>query len=166
MAENLKAILGACLANSEDLTTALTASNKVLDLCTANGVNLDLCGTFLGEERFTYTDIEYRARLKKKAEILKGYGSRNQVIEVIKHLTGATSVVINEPAPATMSIEIVTPIDLTLINNIKHYVAGGVSLLGIRVSAKPFVFEGETGGGFGDVNDPLVGGDFSYYIIF
>lgn len=164
MADNLKAILGAGVVNSTPLFDALVDSQWVLDIGSNSGDQLDISGDFLQERRNQLTDNDYRERLLQKIEVLKGHGSRDDIIKAVKLLTGAEAVQLVEGL-ASVTIGINDPITLELVGQIKEYVGGGISLSGVTISDTPFMFAGGDGLGFGTVGDPSVGGDLASYLI-
>ena len=143
----------------------------ILDAC--EGQQLDECGSEYNLPRRGWSDDQYRIALK--AQIGKTYsqGTIEDVILLWGLLSGAKDIQIVEKEPC--AVELFS--DSLLIEGLEQFakdlfkdvLPGGVRIDITYYRVFPFAFEyspedPETGG-FGDNNDPSVGGNFSTLIV-
>lgn len=130
---------------------------------TAIGVQLDKIGEIVGAEReIEQNDDDYRLLIKAKIIMNLNQGTPEEVIAAAKFFIGAAFIWYLEVYPAAVDIFSSTVIPEEnrpkIRAQLKKFLPACVSLgsFGQFDEENPFVFNGGTG--FGDVNDPDVGG--------
>lgn len=130
---------------------------------TAIGVQLDKIGEIVGAEReIEQNDDDYRLLIKAKIIMNLNQGTPEEVIAAAKFFIGAAFIWYLEVYPAAVDIFSSTVIPEEnrpkIRAQLKKFLPACVSLgsFGQFDEENPFVFNG--GSGFGDVNDPDVGG--------
>lgn len=140
-----------------------------LAIATAVGVQLDLIGTIVVQERLGFSDDIYRALLQAKVGENVSKSTPENVIDVVKLLTGAGLVHLQEFYPAGYGISIDQDIDPSLIDFFYDRIER-VDPAAVRLESlvcfdpdEAFAFDGGPGTalGFGDLTAPLVGGTFA-----
>lgn len=129
----------------------------------AIGIQLDKIGEIVGIEReYEQGDEDYRLLIKAKIIMNLNQGTPEEVIAAAKFFIGAIFIWYLEVYPAAVDIfssTVVPPDHRAKIRaQLKKFLPAGVSLdsFGQFDEENAFVFSGGTG--FGDVNDPDVGG--------
>jgi hypothetical protein len=141
------------------------------DLQTATAYTLQRWGALLNVPPQGLTDAQYRTVLFATIIEYSSKGGIETLIQILKTLTGATSVLLQELFPAKFQITAINAnpeISFTFISNaIQNAKAGGVGYsIGIT-DFNPFVFQGDNSGtGFGGLTNltPLLNesGDIIY----
>jgi hypothetical protein len=139
-------------------------------LATAQGAQLDGYGAIVGQERGDgENDGSYLISIRTKIIENLSQGEPERIIAVAKVLIGADRVYLSELFPAGIGISVdVTLGSQELVNiyfrRIERIVAATVRVeyLASFDPANAFTFEGDPiGAGFGDLDDPSVGGPFA-----
>lgn len=130
---------------------------------TATGATLDKIGSIVGLERTPGdSDDDYRYMIKSKVVQNLNEGTPEEVIAAAKFFLGATFLAYIEVYPAEVDIYSSETLDPEIASavrtQIERFLPASVSLgvLGTVDPEKSFIFDG--GLGFGDTNDPEVGG--------
>lgn len=130
---------------------------------TAEGVQLDKIGRIVGAEReIGQNDDDFRLVVKAQIIMNLNQGTPEEIIAAAKFFIGATFIWYLEVYPAAVDIFSTTvipePHREKIRAQLKKFLPAGVSLdsFGQFDETNPFIFSG--GSGFGDVNDPDVGG--------
>jgi len=137
---------------------------ELLDIDTAVGAQLDLIGEIVGEERHTLDDDRYRKFIYLRIFRQRKLGTIPNTTELYKRLTGADRVRYTPLYPAGASYYAHNPDGVLsgaeLRSIMLTMIPAGVELeLTAGTEPGAFAFEGDdTGGGFGDANDPATGG--------
>lgn len=145
-------------------------------LFNATGVNLDRIGKIVGEARTPGdTEEEYRAKIQQRIFKNRSQGTPEVIIELVALLSGADRVTLLEGAIASFQIMLDSEISdneviMAIFQGIKNSKAAGVyfsGLTGYEPDEDYFTCDPSTdGAGFGDLNDPNVGGKFAKLLIF
>lgn len=152
----------ATIQQIQDLEDAFNAlSQETID--TAVGVQLDRLGEIVGLARETgQSDDDYRIDLKAKIVQNLNQGTPEEVIAAAKFFIGASFVWYLEVYPAAVDIMSSTPIDPALVakirSKLKGFLPAGVSLDVLGFFPEEDAFRFNEAPGFGDVNDPDLGG--------
>ena len=148
----------------------LLAETRYLD--SAIGIQLDILGDVLAEDRKSLSDEDYRKRLKFKVFVHSSHGEASVLFSAVKEVTESTMVYMLEPGLATFIVTFdgaIIPVDLSsLVSTVKA--AGTEVLLHATGGETPFGF-GTLDGigeddpnalGFSELGDsPLTGGSFT-----
>ena len=142
-----------------------------LDIDNAEGVQLDRVGTIVGLTRIGWEDSVYRILLKAKIGKNVSHGTIEDVISVWRLLAQANEVQVVETYPAQIDLYSDTPIDGTIATFVRDLMQDVVAA-GVRVDFLAIVYSSDNAfgfdgvdpnvNGFGDYNDPGVGGEFAY----
>jgi len=152
--------------DSEDVIHGLTSD---LAIATAIGIQLDLIGTIVVQDRLGFSDDIYRRLLLAKIGENVSKSTPENVIDVVKLLTDSSLVHFQEYYPAGYGIGIDKEIDPSLVDFFYQRI-DRVDPAAVRLEAlicfddsNPFAFEGgpTPAGGFGDLTDANVGGLFA-----
>lgn len=165
-APRLKSILtglGKEIQQTEDAFTSITAARAIN---TAEGLNLDKLGAIVGAERPDgVSDRVYRVIIYGSASANVSQGETENVITTYKLLTQASDVRLYEEFPAGISVFSNGALDGETTPFVEQYlkkaIAAGVKLItyGLFSDEVGFGFaENPTALGFGDLNNPDVGG--------
>ena len=151
-----------------------TVENDVYDVYTlrgidtAEGIQLDNIAAVLGLSRSGLTDAQLKVRIYAKIAENTSRGTFEQVVGIFKLLTSADYVQADEIFPAGLRlIAVNATYDITtasdIVNAMYSAKAAGVKLDAVVVTGdNVFGFYGDADAlGFGDVTDPLVGGNFA-----
>lgn len=166
----LQFMLSTSVQQVQDLEDALIDLLDKTWINTAEGAQLDQLGLLLNVTRGGFSDAVYRTRLNAAIVRYTSSGRPEQVISAIRLLSQADQIILEELFPADIRVTAVGAVSPAgtleeLKAGIKGSMAAGVSYSALVISsATPFVFDGDPypgGQGFGDVNDPLVGGNFA-----
>lgn len=143
----------------------------IVDACEGN--QLDMLGADFGVERKGLDDDRYRLVLKARIAVTHSSGTTEDLIYLWGLLSGAKDIQVVEKFPC--AVEIFS--DSKLIAGLEEFakdlfsdaLAGGVRLDVTYYQTYPFAVDIEpedpTTGGFGDENDPAVGGMLSTLIV-
>lgn len=168
-ADTLKAILTAGANRLQSFEAALfEVLNGVTDLQTAVGVQLDMIGAIVGQERFGSDDDGYRGLIALKIAENNSEGTPEDLISLARGILNPERVEYLEIYPAEFSMVIVNPdttfSDTQVAQSFQRAKPAGVGSGYIeRVTTPTFAFAPTVEpdrGGFGDANDPDVGGKF------
>ena len=153
----------------QDLEDVIFALPEDLTIETAIGVQLDLIGTIVQQDRLGFSDTIYRALLRAKIGENISTSTPENVINVTALLTGANLVHFQEYYPAGYGVSVSTDIDPTLIDFFRQRI-DRVDPASVRLEAlicfdeaEGFAFDGgpSTALGFGDINDANEGGQLA-----
>ena len=164
--------VSALVAPVQDLEDALVTLNTMRSLSTAVGIQLDLLGAVVGITRAGgQSDDDYRKAIRARVQRNVSQGEPQALIATFLLLTGQNMVLLDELFPASVMMESAwapaSAAEAEMVNAIIDTVAAaGVRAEGI-ISYDPdaaFAMDGNLPGqGFGDMNDPTVGGLFATY---
>lgn len=162
--EKFLCLLDAGTRQVQDLEDAFWDLRQKRSIFDAEGTQLDLVGTIVGLGRPAgLGDEHYRLLLFAQIAVNVSEGDPERIISVFKLVTQATRVNFNEYFPAGIGLfsngevdESLVPVLREMMNSIP---VGGVSVdaLGTFDADNPFSFD-DDGDGFGDADDPEVGG--------
>ena len=125
----------------------------------------------VGVPRLGRSDDVYRLVIKVKGGVNNSEGNIEDIITIWKLVTNATEVELVEYEPATIEIQsnarFIEGLDSVVRELFKAVVAGGVKLNANYYFENSFAFEGGDPQdlGFGDHNNPNVGGRLSTIIV-
>jgi hypothetical protein len=167
----IEGLIGCFVEQIQDLEQAIFDLVEKRSLSGATGVQLDLIGTIVVQDRLGFSDDLYRALLAAKIGENVSQADPERVREIVKLLTGATLVNIQKNPPAAYSVSINTQIDPSLIDFFYQRI-DRVDAAAVRIETlecfdpdSSFAFEGGPIGsgedGFGDLTDVNVGGQFA-----
>jgi hypothetical protein len=163
-------VFSAVAQQCQDLENTLFDLVQYRGLSTSTGVQLDRIGTILGLLRTSVDDEQYRSDLYFQAAINNSKGTPEEMIVVLKRVTGLTRVDFIEVQPATIIVSLLDPpyVPVGLRTNMNKIKPGGVALYITRGSSRPFCFSlnGTTpfysfGKGFGNNSTDINGGQLS-----
>lgn len=175
----IAALLSAFVSPTQDIEAILYDLFGQRSIDTAVGYQLDILGEIVGVKRKGRSDSDYRLAIIGKIAINTSEGTSEDLIAIFNFLTGSVKSWITFVYPAEVGIyadKNLGGLNVEEIYNIcQSIIAGGVKLFGIGSynsdgSGDPtFAFDGDAYGnvaGFGDVNDPSIGGKFAtlYYV--
>lgn len=141
----IAALLRAMINRVQELEDATWEVLEAYHIDTADSARLDILGKIVGQNRFAFSDEEYRAVLRAKIASNKSRGLTDDLISVIHLATAGTMPVDIEhyvPATATVTLgEEITDAQLTALEYLLPRTrAAGVKLhLFRRVSDEPFI---------------------------
>lgn len=171
-------ILALVQANSEqlqDIEDCVWDLYILRSLQTAFGAQLDGLGQIVGISRMGFSDPVYRLFIYIQIAINNSKGTPDQVIAIMKLITGATNVLYIPYYPAALGLQVNVDLDaylasLGLSNSaflalIQQIIPAGVALYYITWYNGPFHafgFESDPDAlGYGDLSDPTVGGGYA-----
>lgn len=165
----IEGLISALVEQIQDLEDVVFDLPEDLTIETASGIQLDLIGTIVVQDRLGFSDDVYKALLRAKIGENVSTSTPEDIIDVTKLLTGATLVHFQEYFPAGYGISINISVDPSLIDFFYRRI-DRVDPAGVRLEAlicfdpdEPFAFDGAPGPtlGFGDLNDANAGGKFA-----
>ncbi|MEW5804676.1 MAG: DUF2612 domain-containing protein [bacterium] len=156
----------------QEIEDALWALFGLLDIDHSEGIQLDKIGTIVGHARLGMSDALYRIWLKAKIAQNVSEGDIERVISVWQlFVPGATKIHVVENFPAEVILYSNASPDPAyeslIISSMQKVVGAGIKFGWMYMfnPANAFQFLGDTGGGgFGDLDNPNIGGEFSYII--
>lgn len=170
--EGLVSALGA--KQYQDIEDGICGLFDRLNIDLSEGVQLDGIGQIVGQKRMGASDDVYRLFLKTKVSANNSKSSIEDVISAWTILTGSENIEVKEIFPATVQISsdfnIPSPFDALIKDLLQDILGAGVRLEGILVfdPENAFAFaetpDNPNTGGFGDLNDPNVGGEFARFV--
>lgn len=145
--------------------------NRTLD--NAIGTTLDLIGSIVGVTRIVgESDTDYRLRIKQGIFRNRSQGTPEILIEVVQTFTLSTSIIFFEGAIASfafnISDETLTQPEIdALYAALREAKAAGVLIEHVTAfnETNAFTFEDGIGGGFGDITDSNIGGEFASVLV-
>lgn len=169
---NIEGLIDAIMGQLQPIEEALNGIATKTSIYDAEGVQLDLLGLLLDLERQGFTDELYRIRLLARIAQNVSKGTGEDIINVYKLLMRARYVQLEENYPAGVKVTAVGANQIGDISDIKAATKGaalgGVSLDTFAVVGNvPFCFADDTdplGQGWGDLNDPSVGGEWNSFV--
>ncbi|HEX5033744.1 MAG TPA: DUF2612 domain-containing protein [bacterium] len=164
----IEGALEAFVKPSQALEDTLFAMLNGFDLETAVGAQLDIIGKIVGEPRLARLDPAYRLGIKAKIGRNTSDATPERIIAVFALLTGATEVQYLEYYPATVAamanVDISGLDTAAIVKYMQKVVGGGIRFdyIGSYDDEDAFAFfDSPTGLGFGDADNPSVGGNFA-----
>ena len=165
---NLSALLDSLVGPIQSLEDAARDLSINRGVNSAVGVQLDRLGDIVGLTRNHLSDDVYRLRIKVRIIQNLSQGEPDRLLQVFQFLVGATNVHYEEHYPAGSALVANAPIpagqETFFYENIQNIAPAGarVDYIGTVPADVPFIFAGgqAPGGGFGDLNNSLVGGGF------
>jgi hypothetical protein len=166
--QKMRDFLDAFVAQCQDLEEANWQTYSYRWVMDAEGEQLDLFGTIVGRLRGGLNDDDYRIALLAKIAENNSQGTIEDVVAVFNLITGTPKSVVVEVFPAEIGVMATTDISsldaISILKTMQKVVSGGVKVYGVgqQTGDDSFAFKGVTEGkGFGDANDPLIGGKFA-----
>lgn len=165
----MEGLLTALVQEWQNIEDVLFGLPDDLKIATAVGIQLDLIGTIVIQERLGFSDDIYRALLQAKVGENVSKSTPENVIDVVKLLTGSNLVHFQEYYPAGYGVAIDTDIDASLTDFFYDRIER-VDPAAVRLESlvcfdpdEAFAFDGGPGTalGFGDLTDVNVGGLFA-----
>jgi uncharacterized phage protein gp47/JayE len=167
---NLKVIVDSLAAQLQELeTTIQDVLSKRMNIDLADGVTLDQIGSIVGRKRNGFSDADYRDLLRLQIAINNSKGNPEPISSTIKNITGSSFIQTQEQFPAGVDFIVGdSNINPDLLPLIEEVASAGVNVNIYAINSfddDVFAFEGYPEDiyalGFGDVDDPLLGGKFS-----
>lgn len=163
---NLEALLVPMLIQIQELETVFIDLRDKRSIYDSVGAQLDAWGVVLNRARNGLSDSDYRLVLLGEVAVNVSKGTPEDMIQVFRIFTQPTYVSLNEIFPAKLQLTSVGGVPIGSVDDIKDAVRracpAGVAIdLFTTAPGNPFVFLGDpdpNGRGFGDANDPSVGG--------
>lgn len=159
----IEGVVEAVIAPLQDIEDVLEQLKVERWIDSAIGVQLDKIGVIVGAAReIGQNDEDYRLVIKAQIIMNLNQGTPEEIIAAAKFFIGAAFIWYLEVYPAAVDIfsstVIPEPNRAKIRAQLKKFLPAGVSLdsFGQFDETNPFIFNG--GSGFGDVNDPGVGG--------
>lgn len=162
----------------QDLEQVLCDMLDFRSVLTSVGVQLDKIGQVVGEKRAGRDDDNYRQGIIAQIGINTSDGTPNDTFFVFNLITGSTKTILLYYPPATIQLwanKDISGLNIAqLYNDMQLTIPGGVGLNAIGWYAgggdggddESFsFFESDTGLGFGDLDDPEVGGKLSVILV-
>ncbi len=109
-----QAILTGLLAQVQEVEDVVWETSQAFLLDTAEGDQLDLLGTLVGEGRQDRTDSEYRAAIRVRILVNKSEGLPEQLLEILEGINSGATHAMRELYPAALTIESSSLSPLTL----------------------------------------------------
>lgn len=170
---NLKGVVDAIASEIQELEEVIyDVLTKRVNIDLAEGQGLDLIGSIVGRKRNGFSDADYRDLLRLQIAINNSKGNPEPISSTVKNITGSSFIQTQEQFPAGITFIVSeSNINPDLLPSIEQVASAGVNVniyatngLGSDV----FAFEGYPEDiyalGFGDIDDPLLGGKFSSFI--
>lgn len=165
---NIQAVLDALVGPIQTLENAFNDLNTLRGILGGSGVQLDRLGAIVGIPRGILSDDVYRTRIKIKVIQNLSQGEPDRLIQVYGFLLGAQKVIFQDHFPGGVGIlaDGIIPVgqETLIYENLQNIAAAGVRVdyIGTFPAQTPFAFAGgiTQSGGFGDLNNPSVGGGF------
>lgn len=133
----------------------------------AEGVQLDVLGAIVGQDREGRADAVYRVWILARVRLNKGSGRPEDLLQVFAAITqGTTALVLEEQYPAAIVLKvgwesIVPPEELaSLLRLAKAAGVGAVLESATSADTSSFAFD-PNGAGFGDATNGALGGTFA-----
>lgn len=101
---NFEKLLGGLVQPLQELENVARDLKEKRSIDTGEGVQLDLIGEWIGEQRQGRSDEEYRRWLRFRIFVNVSDGEPETVIEVLRFLTGATDIEYWENHPAALQL--------------------------------------------------------------
>ncbi len=167
---NLKVIVDSLAAQLQELETAIQdVLSKRMNIDLADGVTLDQIGSIVGRKRNGFSDADYRDLLRLQIAINNSKGNPEPISSTIKNITGSSFIQTQEQFPAGVDFIVGdSNINPDLLPLIEEVASAGVNVNIYAINSfddDVFAFEGYPEDiyalGFGDIDDPLLGGKFS-----
>jgi hypothetical protein len=140
--EELTKILARQVQEAEDMWFEVATGIRLED---AVGQQLDNIGNYIvGQPRLGLNDADYLASIKLRIQINTSSGQNELLLSTLIAATGASSVILEEIAPATVQITYFGGIfDPDLIQKLDKVKASGVKIIVISVIITPtFTYDG------------------------
>jgi hypothetical protein len=99
-----QAILQVMLGQFQEIENVIWDMLTAFDLDSAEGAQLDVLGVVLNEQRGGRDDEDYRAALRVVILVYKSNGKLPEMLEISQQLVPSASIVMAEPATATLYI--------------------------------------------------------------
>ena len=159
----IEGTLTAFVEQIQDIEDVLNALGTERAVDTAEGVQLDKIGEIVGIEReLGQSDEDYRIEIKAKIVQNMNQGTPEEVIAAAKFFIGASFAWYLEVYPAAVDIFTSTPVDPSLQvkirAKIKSFLPAGVAFDNFGFFPEVDAFRFDAAPGFGDTDDPDVGG--------
>ena len=168
--KKLTALLESFVEQIQKLEDATYGMFGMLSIENSEGVQLDKIGEIVEQKRESFSDQEYRILLYAKIGVNISNGEINRVIDIWKLITNANIVHLIEMFPASLALESSNEVPPELLEiayeMISKIVGAGIKIdhLTTFTEDNAFAFAGSSignPGGFGDVSNPEVGGEFA-----
>lgn len=165
----IEGLLTSFVEQIQDLEDVIHKLPEDLTIATAIGIQLDLIGTIVVQDRLGFSDDIYRSLLQAKIGENVSKSTPEDVMDVVQLLINPTLIHFQEYFPAGYGLAIDKEIDPTLIDFFYERIER-VDPAGVRLESlvcfdpdEAFAFDGGPGTalGFGDVTDLNVGGVFA-----
>jgi hypothetical protein len=167
----LNGLMAALVEQIQDLEYGLYPLDAARQIFNAQGAQLDGIGALVGISRNGLSDAEYLLFIYGQIASNFSDGTIPQVLNIIQSLFQAQSLIFQEVFPAGVSVQVLgTPLNPSLygvaINLVKNSLGAGINLVFIGGSPTVNVFRFNGPGivgavnGFGDINNPSIGGGF------
>lgn len=146
--EELTKILARQVQETEDMWFSIIVGVRLED---AVGEQLDRIGNHIvGQPRLGLSDEDYRESIKLRIQINISSGQNELLLSTLIEATGASSVVLEEIAPATVRMTYYGGIfDPNLIQKLDKVKAAGVKIIVIAVIITPaFTYDGDIDEGY------------------
>lgn len=166
----ISGIISAVVQQYQELENVLFDMMKYRGIVYARGIQLDRIGGILGLGRTSSDDDQYRSDLYFQAVINTSKGTPEEMISVLKRVTGISYIKYVELQPATVFMYLSNPPYLpnNIRVNMNKIKPGGVSLYIILSTGRPFCFSLNgvnpfytNGKGFGINSTDVNGGQLS-----
>jgi len=146
--EELTKIFAKQIQESEDMWFGVITGIRLDD---AEGEQLDRIGNdIVGQPRLGLNDTDYRAAIKLQIQVNISSGQNELLLSTLIAATGASSVVLEEIAPATVQMTYFGGIfDPDLIQKLDKVKGAGIKLVIVPVIITPaFTYDGAVGEGY------------------
>lgn len=149
---NLSSVLTALVEQLQELDTVTMDLYTDRWLSSAIGVQLDIIGKIVGEQRQGRTDDDYRDAIKVRIGINLGNGTAEDVIEVVRSFFDDMTVQVIDYYPASFTVKLVDPINPLVIDTVKlRAYIDSVKPVGVHAMLEFYVegpFQFDTGLGY------------------
>lgn len=114
---NLKALISSWVRQIQEIENQFALLVSIYSIDNATGSTLDLLGGIVGERRSGRTDDAYRIWIKARLAVIVSGGTREDIIEILRDITGGDSEVTitnNFPAKYDAEVTVLEPLVLAL----------------------------------------------------
>lgn len=111
---NMAAVVTAILQQIQDIEDAADQLLNDFTIDALDGDNLDLIGRIVGQDRMGLVDADYRLWLKARIQINRSSGTAEEIINVLKLITGFTAEstfeLVEDSYPASFALNVYEPL--------------------------------------------------------
>lgn len=166
--QSVPGLVTAAANGTQEVEDALWSLAVPATVASAVGAKLDRIGAIVGQAREGRADDLFRLWIRARMVLNRGGGRPEDLLTAFRLVSGGTQVTIDEEFPAAIVLHLgyTAGIEMPSAHELLQTAraAGVRAILDAALSPADQVFAFDpNGAGFGDVNDPQVGGTLSTY---